>query len=166
MPRHLGRRNIAARRRQTEWFDTHFNLQLAVNTLTFSSLTQPLDDEKKGMTLLRTLADLTFEVETVAAAQTVAFGMLLVTDEAVASVAVPGPQDVNDQPGWLFRHNFVLRTSVIGDGGAIRTFTRDLRGKRKYLGADQVWVIAFETGGTGGATVRVGGVIRQLMAKA
>jgi len=61
------------------------------------------NDERKGMTVVRTLVDFDVIPSAAGAAGNLSGGIVLVDGDAFAAAAMPDPDEAQDQPGWLWR---------------------------------------------------------------
>ena len=160
------RRRARGPRRATEWFDTQFNLVVVNNALVGVLLdTNVSRPERKGMTLARTILDLTFRTDAINIDQDVSLGMVMITTAAVAAVALPNPRTDDEQPGWIWRSQRVLAQSSVDDASQFIHINEDLHSGRRYSGEDKDLLMIFSTG-AGGISIKVGGLVRLLMLKA
>ncbi len=150
-------------RRAVEWFDTIFDQTLPVSTNTVIVLSNGIvDDEKKGMTLIRTLVDLKFTPTTADTATRLSVGFFFIEADALAAPALPDPATADEQPGWFYRWAHVCNidsTSVSRDRAVA-----DIKAMRKFRAEDYDIVMVAETGA--GAPIAVSGLIRLLVKKA
>ena len=151
-------------RRATEWFDTVFNQILPESTNTAISLsTNILDDEKKGMTVIRMLIDLQFFALSVNTKALLSGGIYIVESDALAVLALSDPSHADEQPGWTWRWSTVLSS----DSTSIsrQHVTADVHSMRKFPGEDTDLISVWELGAiTNGAQIT--GIIRVLCKKA
>ena len=97
-------------RRKVEWVDTEIDFTTASGGVE----TQALDvgiptDERKGMTLLRTLIDITMIAITAGTGSVVGAGIYMISREALTALALFEPDQADDDAGWVWR---VIRASV------------------------------------------------------
>ena len=162
-----GRRGANRRgpRRAVEWFDFEINSALVQGSQSVVNLTANLqDDEKKGMTLVRTIVDLELAAQATGTGGKLSMGIVMVSDDSLAAGAVPDPEDNIDKPGWLWKSLRSFFTSTINDHAQATVVQHDLRGMRKFpaSGADLVLIM---TNFAGTVTVNVDGLIRMLWMK-
>ena len=161
--RRSGRRGA---RRAVEWFDFQINLTVAgsggQNTVNLTANLQ--DDEKKGMTLVRTLIQLAAMPIATGAGSVLAMGIVMIEDDALAAGSVPEPGDNIQKPGWLWKTLFSSSTAVVNARADATLIKEDLRGMRKFAasGSDLV-LVAENIQGT--VTVNIDGLIRMLWMK-
>ena len=157
-------RRMPLQRRTSEWFDTVLNAQIpSSGELRLNLLSQVAEDDIKGLTVTRLIPD--FWVTPVAAGGLgrVGAGITLVSDEAVAAVAFPDPTVADDQPGWMWRQNFIVMSDAAGVKGT--HIKADLRGQRKMPSEDMNMYLIV-TAGVLIQTVDVNGMVRLLALKA
>ena len=161
-----GRRGPARRKRAAEWFDTNFlDLQLASNTNTGTSLTVNIeDDEKKGLTIVRLIINLSYRTTTVGVGQRIAVGVCLLNDDAVAAAAIPDPETDDEKAGWMFRDGLHVINNAAADGASMGHIKVDIRSARKFPDEDFDMFIIQETG-PAATNVQVNGIIRLLALK-
>jgi len=150
-------------KRAVEWFDTIFNMTVPPGNVSVTPLdSNILPDEKKGMTLQRTLIKLQYRPTVPGNTTMFSSGICMITADAFAVPTLPDPGDPDEQPGWLWRDAVVVMSdsSAISRQGA----DFDLKAKRKFAGEDIRMVLIQETGGSA-SSVSVTGLIRMLWAK-
>ena len=147
-------------RRSGEWYDFNLSATLTSGASTIAVLMTGLaDDEKSGMTVVRTVIDLTLWPLTTIVRTTVSLGMVMITTDAVAAGAAPDPSDTLDNPGWMWRGQRVLRTSNVNDSPRNGHILLDLRGKRKFNGPDMDLVMIVENSASG-ISADIDGLVR------
>ena len=126
------------------------------------------DPEKRGCTVVRLLARLTLAPATpgaVSGVQTLAMGILTMSDDAYTASAFADPEQDADYPvgGWLYRDVVTVRDETLASGiVAFPEVVLDLRAQRK-LDRSTLAFRVFNSALEGTAfTVRITGIIRVL----
>ena len=155
-------RSTQRARRAAEWYDAHIDYTAAASTQTAIDLgTLIAADEKKGMTVVRMLMDLSYRMSAVGTAIILDEGIAMVHNDAFVAGALPDPNDTDEQAGWLWRKRTRVQSEAI-------TVSRqgtvlDLRSKRKFPSEDHVLLYISNTDSGGG--INVDGMIRGLYLK-
>jgi len=160
--RRTGRRGA---RRKVEWFDFEINVTAVASQLVPVNLTANLqDDEKKGMTLLRTILHLELLTPTVGTGGKLAMGLLMVEDDALAAAALPEPEDNIQKPAWTWKAIRSFHTSVANDRAQITQIDADLRGRRRFPASGFDFVLLLKNF-SGTVNCNIDGHVRLLFAK-
>ena len=163
-------RRTAPRRRSSsrravgryEWFDAKFSQTTAANALAQTTLDSNLSSGfKKGATVMRCIVNLLLTPSAIDLMALFHFGICLLTIEAVASATLPDPEDMDDQPGWLWRTMYPATTHDLNVSPPSATKELDLRSRRRYIGEDYSLVFVTSMGGAVGG--QVDGYIRTLI---
>jgi len=166
--RHGGRGS----RRQPLWIDTiisesTLNLGIDMEDL----METPSQFDKFGLTLIRTLVDLTIQPESLFGAvgvQALDFGIALLEQDAFAANAVPDLNFEDDSPGrgWVVRKRTMLQDHTTA--GAVPTqrhILLDLKSKRKIGDMELVTMILSNSALGTPFTVNTQGLVRCLFLK-
>ena len=164
-----GRGSVVSRlpKRGMFWHDTIVNLTLATNSAAQTDLDNLIPaDERKGVTLTRTLIDLTVVTVAAGTGGVMSMGIYLVEDDAAAAGAFAEPEVQTDEVSWLWRlMRRPLFTSDPNDYSQAARLVYDIRGQRKYPGIDYtLWLVI--TTGTSTTSHNVDGGIRCLYKRA
>ena len=125
------------------------------------------DDEKKGMTLTRTIMNLTLSVQTAGAGSVFSYGLVMVEDDAAASLSFPDPDDLSQDPGWVWREGQMpVFSSTVNDFSQSRLIRVDTRAQRKYIGEDFAFMLIMHVAAGGASTVNIDGWVRTLFKRA
>jgi len=156
--------------RHMRWIDSLVGISVASGAQGQVDLTVTLEDnERRGLTLTRTLLHLWFSdndvVETAVGHQGVDYAGAIIDADALAANVFPDPESATDFPPtpWTFRDRVHVRSSTLAllAGNIFPDVHMDLRSQRK-LGNGRHVLIITNTAVTGVAfTVRVRGIIRQ-----
>ncbi len=150
-------------RRALEWFDTILEQTVIQNSNNVTALdSNVLFDEKKGMTLVRTLIKIEYRPTVVDLSVQLSSGICIITGDALAAPTLPDPADGDEQPGWIWRDSLV----VISDSLSIprQSINLDIRAKRKFLGED-LRLVLIQEAGSASTNVNLAGIVRCLMMK-
>ncbi len=96
-------RSARAPRRATEWFDVIINMGTPVggqDTINLSAAV--LQDERKGMTLVRTILELDFLAITAGTGSLVSAGICMWPIEASSAGAFPDADQADYNPAWVW----------------------------------------------------------------
>ena len=156
-------------KRKTAWTDHLFNFSLGSSSSTDQELmTELIDPEKRGCTLIRTIIDLWFAPSGPGAAygfMASDVGIGLVSPDARVGDAMPDPAASGDYPvsGWVWRSRVVVQGYAGSEEAAVPTrVTLDLKSSRKLDRSDPVFIQDNQTAiGTGFVTQTMG-IIRLL----
>ena len=149
-------------KRELVWQDRLVNLAMAQNATQTLDLTLNLaNDERKGMTLVRTIISLDFNSRTAGAGNHIRMGIYKADGDAMAALALPDPGTETDNPGWIFRDSLFLSTTAANDGSQGRQIHADVRAQRKLLAESDVVAMIFETAGVA-ITIDIDGLVRTL----
>ena len=164
-----GRRTRGRRRgprRQAEWFDTFINETTASGQQDVQDLSSPIaQDEKKGMTIVRIIIDLTTLLVTAGTGGLLSYGIALVSNEAAAAIAYPDADDEDDMGrGWLWRARRVVSASNLNDVSMNSRLVYDIRAKRRFSSEDDGLYFIMDAG-TLSSDVNTDGLIRVLALK-
>ena len=164
MARRRGR--YAGPRRGTFWVD-HIINQTIANGGTFNDgLDGAIDaDEKKGLTLTRTIVEVHAMPVATGAGGNLHLAVFLCEQDAFAAGAVPDVEDENEEPGWVWRSMQPVFTSVVNDRAQITRFHADLSSQRKYPGEDYS-LIMVGSSPSSTSTFNVDGLVRMLFKRA
>ena len=148
-----------------EWFDTIVNETTTTGEQDFQEVSSGIvADERKGMTLLRTLIDLTSVVISAGSGGLISMGLYMVHTEAAGAVAFPDANEQDDQ-GWIWRSGpRVISATNINDISANNRWIFDLKGKRRFPSEDHGIYLLIDAS-TLAQSVNTDGLIRMLMAK-
>ena len=152
-------------RRTPEWFDLDINIGQVAGGQGFRNLTANMqDDEKKGMTLVRTIVDLDLHATSVSSGGRLALGIVIAEDDAIAAGSFPEAQDNIGKPGWVWKALKTFGTSDINDRSQRTIIHEDLKSRRKFQasGYDLVLIVNNFEGVT---AVNIDGLIRTLWLK-
>ena len=154
-------------RRAVEWFDTNVNSGVVPGSQFQDDLTRNVvNDEKKGMTLVRTLIHIEMLAITAGFGSIVALGIVAITRDAFGAVSIPNPSDELDKPGWLWRINATgVYTAVVSDRSSTTVVDLDLKMQRKLRGEEDLLVLVGEVAAGGVSTINFDGYIRMLFKK-
>ena len=146
---------------QTRWLDTLVDITITPS----SQLREALDiglpgSQKKGVSLLRTLLDLTFRATTLGTYPEAMGGIVMVKGDADAAGAVPDPGDVADQPGWVTRYH---RKATDANAEPLIRLQQDIRTSRKYLGANDTLLIIHDNISAASGNIIITGLVRALI---
>ena len=152
-------------RRQTEWYDTDVNVSVPISGQATVQLDVNLvSDEKKGATITRVLVSLIVFPSAVNLSSRVHMGIVLIEQDAVSAGAFPDVDQMDDQPGWMWRHMMSVRTENVSVRRSYQLVQADIRAQRKYIGEDyQLRLIIDENGGV--VEGNCDGLIRVLVKK-
>ena len=146
-------------RRKTGWYrEATEELTIAVGNEAVFDITANMNLEmRNGGTLVRSLLQYTIN-PTGSGLAVVDMGIVLVTNDAAAALAVPDA-DQRDNPGWLFYKSHALETNT-------QNFEEDIRAKRKFpsKGHTFVWVVNVPTTSAIGATLSLAAQLLVLLA--
>ena len=153
-------------RRAVEWFDTFINETTSSGTQDNQDLTSGIvADERKGMTLVRTIIDLTCLLSAVGTGGLVHMGIFELQSDAAGALALPDVND-SDEAGWIWRVGpRVISATNLNDVSMNSRFIADLRGQRKLTSEDHGLHFIFNAG-TLTSDVNTDGLIRLLFKKA
>ena len=122
-------------------------------------------DEKKGMSVVRLIADLTATLITAGTGGLVSMGVCLISGEAATAASLPEPTDVDQEASWMWKvMNRLVASSSVNDRATWTPFFIDTHVRRRIRFEEQQlrW-IAGQVGGTDNITIN--GHIRVLMQK-
>ena len=157
---------VRAVKRAVEWFDTLVNFTVAAGAQNVLTLNDPLDDEKKGSTLLRMIVDLGLVAATAGNTGTlIAMGSMIAPDDAIAAGAVSDPDNFNEQPNWIFRTQESVYTSVANDRTQQVMIKQDRKTARLFRGSTYEHILVTNNVSGGLTPVNVDGLVRCLWAK-
>ena len=147
-----------------EWFDTLINETTGTAEQDSQSLTSGIaDDEKKGMTLVRTIIDLTCLLSAAGTGGVISMGLYLIQADALAALALPDV-DISSEKGWIWRTTRVISSTNVNDISMNSRFIYDLKGNRKLPSEDHDIIFVMDAG-TLSADVNTDGLIRLLFKK-
>ena len=124
-----------------------------------------VDDEKKGATLIRTIVNLSTVLTASGSGGKFSMGLVMVNDDANASLAFPDPGSAGDDAGWLWRTERPIATSDSNDASQWIMTNLDLRGRRKFPG-EEFDIHLLIAAGTLTANINTDGWIRMLFMRA
>jgi len=155
----MPRRRRAARgpKRQTRWLTTRKFVDISDTGQDVTSLLEAeVIATVYGMTVLRSILTVRAMPTTVAGVngrQIMDFGMGVISQEELASLSVPDPNQVEDRPsgGWMLLDRLLV-IDGIGDDAAPMMVTRsyDLKGRRK-VGYGELVMICVSSNESGSA---------------
>jgi len=150
-------------RRAVEWFDTNIITTLPSGTLkTFDLSAQVVDDEKKGMTVVRVIVDLVAQLSAVGTGGLVSMGIAMVAKEAGVAGAFPEVTDQEMEASWMWkRPNLTVSATNLNDQSTFTRFAYDTRVMRKFRFQDNELRLILESGVLT-STVNVNGIVRML----
>ena len=119
------------------------------------------DSIKKGLTIVRTIIDISLTALTANTGVLVACGLVLVEGDAFGASVFPDPLTDDEQPGWLFRTH--RRVESESTSVARQFIQEDIKARRTMRGEDAEFLMIWESGA--GANVRIAGMIRVLAMK-
>ena len=152
-------------RRASEWEDTQINETVDADQQ-FSNLTTSMaDDLKKGLTLVRTIIDLTVAQTVAGTGANMAMGIYLAGTDAISALVFADPASSGEQPGWVWRKNVSSVTSLANDASQFVHVFADLKAKRRFPGEDYDMVLVLDGLGSAGSPINIDGMIRQLWLK-
>ena len=102
------------------------------------------DDERKGLTVVSLIVDLHAILSIAGTGGIVAMGITLVGDEALASLALPDADQVDDQPGWLWRAAHTVHSSANSDFAQAVPFGGQFKSKRRLRGEDETLLLIMD----------------------
>ena len=149
-------------RRQTIWLDHNVDESQAANSDAVVNLTEHLVGKAKGMTLVRTLINLSFNNATAGTGSTCDQGIVMVENDALAALALPEPADPTEDPGWVWRNRLIVSSSLANDSSQFVIVKEDIRSRRKFPGDDNELVLILRVGGLGGGPINTTGWVRTL----
>ena len=159
------RSRARAPRRAVEWFDTIVDLASGINTQDTLQLSQGIvADERKGMTLVRTIISLDLVAITAGTGTLVSMGIVMMPLEAVLAGAFPDPNISSDNPGWIWRWHRGVFTSVVNDRSQVVHVAHDTPAMRKFPTQDYQVRFILNTA-AGASTINTDGLIRTLYKK-
>ena len=165
MARRYRRRSTGGPKRQAVWFDTIVDFTLAGNGTTLVSLdSNIIQAVKKGLTVVRTIIDLTVQPQGTGTGGTLSAGIAMYHGDAVAAGATPDPEDPNEQGGYLWRWAGSAYVSVLNDRSQATKLVYDIKAKRKFPSEDHELIFIFNQD-VGAFTHNVDGLIRVLCLK-
>ncbi len=124
-------------------------------------------DEKKGLTLVRTIIEMSYIAVTAGTGSSVHAGIYLVEDDALSAGAFAEPGDSGDDAGWVWRlMNKPVYTSVSNDSSQQTLIKADIRAMRKYPGEDYSMAMIIEVPAGGNSTINTNGMVRMLFKRA
>ena len=123
-------------RRAREWFASTINVEsLAAGAQTSLEIdSNVITDEKKGMTIVRILMDITWSSTVSGGLGRLAAGITLVNADAAAANAFPEPQSGRFESNWMWCHPNLFHMWTTNRFFASRQY--DLRSKRMYRNSD------------------------------
>ena len=158
------RRRSATPRRASEWFTTIVNETIESTDQELIDVgALVLNDEKKGMTIVRALVDLTLVLVAAGTGGNLAMGLLMVGTEALAALAVPDADQAADK-GWMWRTQQVVSSSLANDRSQHVRIVQDLKSRRRFRSDDDEVILVFNAGTLSGA-INIDGTIRLLALK-
>ena len=165
--RRTSRRRAPARRRPVQWFDQVVNESTASGTQDTTLLTGGITDiVKKGMTLVRTIIDMTSVLSIAGTGGLMHYGIAMVSDEAVASGAFPDADSASDEPGWIWRvMGRVIASTNLNDISMNSRLVYDIKSRRMFKTQDWDLYLIIDAG-TLSDIVNTDGMIRTLWQKA
>ena len=152
-----------ALRRISVWYDRIVNLSLAAAGDQESvDLTSAIPNtDRKGMTVVRILIDLSANLTIAGTGANVGMGITLVESDAAAVVQFPDPSVEGDQPGWLWRVQRPVFTASPNDPSQSTRFVHDIKARRRLPGEDYLLMLVVDSS-AGNAIINVDGIIRTL----
>ena len=149
------------------WEDTKIDKTVTGGNSTDDTLVLGIpEDEIKGMTLTRLLMDLTIVAVTAGTGSIYAGGIFMAEGDAFAAAALPDPQEVGDDAGWVWRvAGIPVFNNDPNDRAQALRYVLDLRAQRKFIGEDYVLVIRNHNEG-GASALNMNGFIRCLFKRA
>jgi len=154
--------------RRSRWIDALVNITVASAGQNRQTMFPGVGQEQlRNATIVRTIGDLYMNSTTVADAWGVNMmdlGLGVISQEAIASVVFPDPNDADDYPvrGWLFRKRCAMFQNGVGTM-IVQSCSFDVRSQRK-LDTGQYFLIANNTALDGStSTYRLFGSVRTLV---
>ena len=92
-------------------------------------------------------------------------GITMASEDAIAAVSLPDPNNVNEQPGWLYRTQLFLGGSSVSDASQWGRVQEDLHAQRKYQGGATDLVLIMQRDAFV-VDVRIVGIVRALIKRA
>ena len=168
-----GRRGQSSRapKRKTVWLDTFVSVGLSSGGQADLDLLTGLGaNDIPGLTLTRTIIDLSFLAQTPGAAagrMRVDFGIGVTQSEATAANVLPDPQSALDFPtrGWVVRKHKIVTDSIDSFDADALTVEMDLSGRRALHTTDTDLTLIIQNSALLGTTfsVQVQGWVRSLL---
>ena len=163
--RRSGFRRSSSPRRAREWFDTIVNTTVSSAGQAVVQLGQDiLDDEKKGMTIVRLIIDLVYQLSAVGTGGVVSSGICLVTDDAFGASVLPEADVSSDKPGWWYRSVKTVYSATLNDRAQATNVQYDLKIGRKLPGEDVAISMIFDASALS-SDVNIDGLVRLLALK-
>ena len=162
-----GRRGGFSRgpRRATEWYESNIDLTIASGGQTTDTLSGNIpDDDKKGLTVVRFLINMTAVLITAGTGGHLYLGIAQITADALAAVALPDADVATEKVGWLWRASRVVATDSVNDSTQFARFEVDLRSKRRLRGEDMDLVLIANLPSSS-ASINIDGWVRMLALK-
>ena len=125
-------------RRGTFWDDNTLNLTIASGSFSEVALDNGVPaDEKKGLTLVRTIVKVDVVQTVIGAGGAIAYGIVMVELDANVAGVVPDPGTVGEEAGWLWKALRVPAfTTDLNDYSQRTVINLDIKAMRKYSGED------------------------------
>ncbi len=163
MPRRRAR--ARAPRRASEWFDSLIDVNVAAAAQVLVDLGQDiLEDERKGMTIVRTIIRLAYELSSINTTAIMDLGLALISNDSRAAGSAPDADTADEQPGWWFRDRIVIVGSAEGSQDVLYPQVADIKARRKFPGEDMDPVLILDA--NAGSAIQVRGIVRLLCLKA
>ena len=160
-----GPRRSRQPRRAVEWFDRIIDETISSTGQQSNTLTADIaSDEMTGMTLLRTIISIGANLSIAGTGGLLSMGIVQVTSDALAALALPDADIGTDKPGWLWRASRTVFTSLVNDRSQETRFDIDLRTGRRLRGSANDLILVFDLG-VSSADVNIDGLVRMLFAK-
>jgi len=151
-----------APRRTSKWVDFFVNETITTGSQQVADLTGLVEDqERKGMTLVRIIAKLTYLMIAAGTGGKIHNAILFLAQDAVNSLVFPDVDDVGEQVGWLWRNQTIHALSAANKHDEAVVETYDLHPRRTLLGNDMAIVLLWDAESLT-ASVNVDGLLRML----
>ena len=114
----------------------------------------------EGLTLVRTLLDVSFASETAGGQAELGMGVVLVNED-VTSATAPDPNEGAEDADWIYMVKLLFHEWNTGTGKFFRHIHADIRSSRKYGQGDELAFITYNDDATDDIIVK--GSIRALL---
>ena len=137
--------------RELKWSTTIDNDNaLASGSQTNIALLSNLDAaNRRGSTITRIILRVTMYTDTVTTDGFLAFGIILLNNDAVAAGAFPDPNDAADNADWIMRDVLTTRMQSVSDGSQAARGNYDLRAQRLTRSAQDILHMVVNADGVG-----------------
>ena len=165
-PAFRARPRARAPRRAVEWFDNEIDETITTSSQNVVVLSTDIADaQRKGMSIVRWIVDLTAIVVSASTGGIIHMGMYMASDEEIAAGAVADPGAVDDKPGWVFKMSRPVYASGFLDYSMGTPFQIDTKVRRRFLTEDYNPILVIDSGVLA-TSVNINGLIRLLAMKA